>query len=123
MTPKHIFQYKSNDFGHLTKRKITLIRFRPIVSSTNTKKSNKPFILSAYVTKNNEIKNALEVRNENSEREDIALNIEAVAPTKKSDERLSRSHCFINATDVLPLLLYCINRFMANGLSELWMNF
>lgn len=69
------------------------------------------------------MKNTLVVRNENSEREDIALNIEAVAPTKNSDERLLRSNCFINATDVLPLLLHCINRFMANGSSELWMNF
>ena len=38
----------------------------------------KGLILSGYVTKNNETKNALEVRNITSDRQDLALNIEEV---------------------------------------------
>ena len=40
------------------------------------RESEKYLILSGYVTKNNEIKNALEVRNVTFDRQDLALSLE-----------------------------------------------
>ena len=90
--------------------------------------SNKHLVLSGYITKNNEIKNALEVRTLTL-REDLASNLE------EADVRIiphlhtavmhgcKRAIVLSNDTDVFALLLYYIHEFMSNGLSELWMKF
>ena len=93
------------------------------------RKSEKHLILSGYVTKNSEIKNALEVRNVTFDRQDLALNLAEADQRiilhlhKTVTEVCKKAIVLCNDTDVLALLLYYIHEFMSNGLSDLWMKF
>ena len=91
------------------------------------RESEKHLILSDYVTKNNEIKNASEVRNMTFDCQDLALNLEEadqriiLSLYKTVTEGCKKAIVLCNDADVLALLLYYIHEFMSNGLSELWM--
>ena len=93
------------------------------------RESEKHLILSGYVTKNNEIKNALKVRNVTFDHQDLALNLEEadqrIIPHlhKTVTEGCKKAIVLCNDTDVLALLLHYIHEFKPNGLSELWMKF
>ena len=93
------------------------------------RESEKHLTLSGYVTKNNEIKNALEVRNVTFDRQDLALTSQEadqrIIPHlhKTVTEDCKKAIVLCNDTDVLALLLYYIHEFMSNELSELWMKF
>ena len=93
------------------------------------RESEKHLILSGHVTKNNEIKSALEIRNVTFDRQDLALNLEEADQQiishlhKTVTDGYKKAIVLCNDTDVLALLLYYIHEFMSNGLSELWMKF